>query len=137
MLRLFKEGNTAKLIVTMTTSQFTSGEKYTASSIFATFYTLNGTNDGLEKSTTIGASGTITLSTNTDGKTGFHSAVVDFSAETAKSYVVVYEATIDGVNAIGQEFLDVSAELKVIEDLGTRLTQIRADGMPPATMSRV
>jgi hypothetical protein len=111
VFRLFKQGNVAKLIVAITTSQFSTGAKFTASSITATFYKLNGTNDDLEIDTTIGASGIVTLTADKLGKTGWHTALVDFSAVTAKEYVVVYEATVDSVAAIAEEILDVSAEL--------------------------
>ncbi|MBW2644592.1 MAG: hypothetical protein JRE23_00180 [Deltaproteobacteria bacterium] len=111
MFRVFKQGNTAKLIIAITTSQFSTGAKFTASNIKATFYKLNGANNDLEIDTGIGASGVVTLTANKLGKTGWHTALIDFSAITAKQYIVVYEATIDSVNAISQEFLDVSAEL--------------------------
>ena len=111
MFRLFKQGNTAKLIIAITTSQFSTGAKFTASSITATFYKINGTNDDLELDTSIGASGVVTLTADKLGKTGWHAALVDFSAVTAKEYVVVYEATVDSVAAIAEEILDVSAEL--------------------------
>ena len=111
MFRLFKQGNAAKLIIAITTSQFSTGAKFTASSITATFYKLNGTNNDLEIDTSIGASGVVALTADKLGKTGWHTALVDFSAVTAKEYVVIYEATVDSVDAIGQEILDVSAEL--------------------------
>ena len=111
MFRLFKQGNAAKLIIAITTSQFSSGTKFTASSITATFYKLNGTNDDLQVDTAIGASGVVTLAADKLGKIGWHTGLVDFSVVTAKQYVVVLEATIDSVAAISQEFLDVSAEL--------------------------
>ena len=111
MFRLFKQGNAAKLIVAITTSQFSTGAKFTASSITATFYKLNGTNDDLELDTSIGASGVVTLTADKLSKTGWHTALVDFSSVTAKQYVVIYEATVDSVDAIAEEFLDVSAEL--------------------------
>lgn len=111
MFRLFKQGNAAKLIIAITTSQFSSGNKFTASSITATFYKLNDDNDDLEIDTDIGIVGVVTLTANKLGKTGWHTALVDFSAITAKQYIVVFEATVDSVTAIAQEFLDVSAEL--------------------------
>ena len=111
MFRLFKQGNTAKLIVSITTSQFSTGAKFTASAITATFYKLNGTNDDLELDTGIGVAGVVTLTADKLGKTGWHTALVDFSAVTAKEYLVVFEATVDGVDAINQQILDVSAEL--------------------------
>lgn len=111
MFRLFKQGNAAKLVIAITTSQFSTGAKFTASNIKATFYKLNGTNDDLEIDTDIGASGIVTLTADKLGKAGWHAALIDFSAITAKQYIVVFEATIDSVNAIAQEFLDVSAEL--------------------------
>ncbi|MCK5603571.1 hypothetical protein KAR91_16925, partial [Candidatus Pacearchaeota archaeon] len=111
MFRLFKQGNAAKLIVAITTSQFSSGAKITASNIKATFFKLNATNDDLEIDTGIGVSGVVTLAADKLGKVGWHTALIDFSAITAKQYVVVFEATVDGVNAITEEFLDVSAEL--------------------------
>ena len=111
MFRLFKQGNTAKLIIAITTSQFSTGAKFTASNITATFYKLNDTNDDLEIDTSVGVSGIVTLTADKLGKTGWHTALVDFSAVTAKEYVVVYEATVDSVAAIAEEILDVSAEL--------------------------
>ena len=128
MFRLFKQGNTAKLIIAITTSQFSTGTKFTASAITATFYKLNGTNDDLEIDTNIGASGVVTLAVDKLGKTGWHAALIDFSAITAKQYVVVLEATVDSVTAIAQEFLDVSAELARLTE--ARLSQLDEANLP-------
>lgn len=116
MFRIIKLGTTEKLIIAITTSQFSTGAKYTASSITATFYKVNAGGSALEIDTAIGTSGVVTLSADTGSKTGFHTALLDVSALTAKVYCVVFEATIDSVAAISHEFLDISAERKKIAD---------------------
>jgi hypothetical protein len=113
---MVKLGTTEMLILAITTSRFSSGAKYTASAITATFYKVNGAGDALEIDTSIGTSGVVTLSADTGSKTGFHTALQNVSAVTAKIYVVVYEATVDGVAAISIEFLDIDAERKKIAD---------------------
>lgn len=142
MFRLFKQGNAEMLIIAITTSQFSTGGKFTASNIKATFYKLNDTNDDLEIDTDIGASGIVTLTADKLGKVGWHTALIDFSAVTAKQYVVVFEATVDSVNAIAQEFLDVNAELAnitdihdvslgkwIVDDVASTLTLYKSDGI--------
>lgn len=117
MFRIVKLGTTEKLILAITTSRFSSGAKYTASSITATFYKVNDAGDALEIDTAIGTSGVVTLSADTGSKTGFHTALLDVSALTAKVYCVIYEATVDSVAAISEpDFLDIDAERKKIAD---------------------
>ena len=116
LFRIFKQGDTEKLILAITTSRFSTGAKFTASAITATFMKINAGGTALEIDTSIGASGVVVLSVDVLSKTGFHSAIIDFSAVTAKQYVVVFEATIDSVLAISKGFLDVSAERKKIAD---------------------
>lgn len=116
MFRIIKLGTVEKLILSITTSRFSSGAKYTASSITATFYKVNGVGDALEIDTAIGTSGVVTLSADTGSKTGFHTALLDVSALTAKIYCVVFEATVDSVAAISHEFLDIDAERKKVAD---------------------
>lgn len=116
MFRIVKQGTTEKLILAITTSRFSSGAKYTASAITATFFKVNAGGTALEIDTAIGASGVVTLSADTGSKIGFHTALLDASAITAKIYAVVFEATIDSVAATSMEFLDISAERKKIAD---------------------
>lgn len=134
MFRIVKLGTTEKLILAITTSQFSTGAKFTASAITATFYKVNAGGTALEIDTAIGTSGVVTLSVDTGSKTGFHTALLDVSALTAKVYVVVHEATVDGVGAISTEILDIDAERKKIADyLDASVAAVAADiGDPTA-----
>jgi hypothetical protein len=114
MFKMIKQGTTEKLIIAITTSRFSTGAKYTASAITATFFKVNAGGNALEIDTTIGASGVVTLSADTGGKTGFHTALLDVSALTAKKYAVLFEATVDGVAAAGVFELDINAQLASI-----------------------
>lgn len=80
------------------------GESTDPSSAQAIFYRVSDVTGSIYRYTPVGSSGVITLSKQ-DSQTGFYGAAVDVNALEVGQYVVFFKVTIDGINAIGIDYL--------------------------------
>jgi len=91
----------------------------------ATFYKVQS--DGtLAVETGVGTSGVVTL-VQQDSKTGFFGAGIDVSALNDGEYAVLFEATVDGTETIGVEYLSIDKALNIDLDVNNNVVLSETD----------